>query len=202
MLITFEGIDGCGKSTQAKLLSDYLIAKNKKVKILREPGGTLVSESIREILLNSTNNINYITELLLFEAARSEIVEKIIRKDLNENMFVICDRFFDSTTAYQGYGRNLSMEHIKLLNQLATGGLKPNITFFLDVSLEIAKKRTKKILKDRMELSGDDFFERVIYGYHQIAREEPERFVIVNADGNIEHTQNEIMQYFLERNTI
>lgn len=195
MFITFEGIDGCGKSTHAKLLSDFLTQKGFKTIILREPGGTDFSERIREILLTSDYKLNPQIELMLFEAARSHLTENVISKELQSGTAVISDRFYDSTTAYQGYGRGIDMEIIKICNQLATNGLKPDLTFFLDLEINEALSRSKDRILDNIEKSGNDFFEKVVYGYKKIAQDEPERVVIINANGSVEYTHHQIINH-------
>ena len=142
--ITFEGIDGCGKSTQAMLTYQYLSSKSLAVKMLREPGSTAVAEKIREILLNRKNKINDITELLLYEAARAEITATEIVPLLNKGYIVLCDRFYDSTTAYQGYGRKLDIKMVRALHRTATAGLVPDLTLVFDVSLSTAFSRRSK----------------------------------------------------------
>ena len=188
MFITFEGIDGSGKSTQINLLADYIRSLNLDVVILREPGGTALSEAIRELLLNSLHHVNPLTELLLFEAARSELVEKIIKPSLEAGKVVICDRFFDSTTAYQGYGRGLDLNEINLLNKLASGNLAPDLTFYLDIDYNIAVERSNDRKPDKIENSGDHFFEKVISGFRKIAEENKERFIVIDARGHLTET--------------
>jgi len=184
MLITFEGIDGCGKSTQIELLEVYLKNKGCKVKILREPGGTEFSESVREILLSEKNHINKISELLLFEAARADLVDRILKPALSEGYIILLDRFYDSTTAYQGYGRGIPLDVINFSNEIVTNGLKPDITFYLDIPLKTAIERTNNKELDRMESAGNDFFERVIGGYREIAIQESERIIMI--DGTLD----------------
>lgn len=195
MFITFEGIDGCGKSTHAKLLSDFLNRKGFRTLILREPGGTDFSEKIREILLTSDYELNPQIELLLFEAARSHLTQNVINRELQSGTAVISDRFFDSTTAYQGYGRGIDMEIIKICNHLATNGLKPDLTFFLDLEINEALSRSKDRILDNIEKSGNSFFEKVVDGYKKIAKDEPDRVVIINANGSIEDTFNQIINH-------
>ena len=194
MFITFEGIDGCGKTCQMKLLVEYLQSQNKKVVALREPGGTEFSESIREILLRSKAKISSISELLLFNSARAHLVESIIKPAISKGEFVVCDRFFDSTTAYQGYGRKISLDKINYCNQIAVQGLIPDLTFYLDVPLELAQQRSDKEDLDRMELSGDEFYLDVITGYREMAVREPNRIILIDARGTIEHTQSLILE--------
>lgn len=181
MLITFEGIDGSGKSTQISLLKERLIELGHKVEVFREPGGTDVSEMIRGMLLNPELDIDPVTELLLFSSARSQLVAEKVQPLLKKNVIVILDRFYDSTTAYQGFGRkSMPIEQIHQINAAATHNLVPDFTFYLRLSLEEAAERTKSFEKDRMELSGDSFFERVFEGFEYLAKTEP-RFKTINA---------------------
>ncbi len=183
MFITFEGIDFCGKSTQVNLLKKYLISKNKKVKIIREPGGTAISELIRKILLDKSHKkMSVETEILLFSAARAQLVKEKIKSYLSIGTFVISDRFHDSTTAYQGFGRGIPLETVENINNLAIGENIPNLTFFLDISVEEAEKRKnmkEKSKLDRIELGDKIFFEKVRSGYLYLSDKE-KRFITVN----------------------
>ena len=184
MFISFEGIDGSGKSTQLVYLREWLENKGMQVLTVREPGATMLSEDIRSILLNNKQNITSTAELLLFSAARSQLVEAVIAPALERGEVVLCDRYVDSTTAYQGYGRQLDMEQVELCNRLATHGVMPVVTFYIDVPYDQAQLRMQfhpgSTEPDRMERSGREFFERVREGYLAIAQREPQRFVIVN----------------------
>ena len=181
MLITFEGIDGCGKSTQISLLKSFFQEKNIPCSIFREPGGTGLSEKIRHLLLHDSISMNPVTEMLLFSSARSELIAKEVIPLLESGRIVILDRFYDSTTAYQGYGReSLPMKQIQVLNRIASHGLVPDITFYLKITPEDASKRTDGLDKDRMEKSGVSFFQKVCDGYDQLAQEE-QRFFTLNA---------------------
>tara|TARA_B100000579_G_C22846114_1_gene864457 strand:+ start:3474 stop:4100 length:627 start_codon:yes stop_codon:yes gene_type:complete len=177
--ISFEGIDGCGKTTQINLLSKYLDSIDQDNVIVREPGGTKVSEKIRKILLDNNNHISNETETLLFLSARSQLTNEIISKNIKENKFTICDRYTDSTLAYQGYGRELDLKKIKLLNDFATSNIKPDLTFILDVELSDSIKRIGKN-RDRMEESGLDFLRKVSLGYQKIFSENDKRFRLIN----------------------
>ena len=193
MFISFEGIDGSGKSTQIKLLKKYLEGLGYDVITLREPGGTVLSEKIREMLLSHKYEIQPVTELLLFEAARSNLVEEIIKPAIAAGKIVLCDRFYDSTTAYQGYGRDIPVDDVLYCHKIATNGLKPDITFFLNVSITTSNYRSINREVDRIEASGDDFFEKVKYGFHEIAKSEPERVFVINSELKIEETQMKII---------
>lgn len=196
MLITFEGIDGCGKTTQINNLTTYLQSKGLKVTVFREPGGTYLSEKIRDLLLYETDEMDFRTELLLFSAARSQLVREKVIPLLKKDELVILDRFFDSTIAYQGYGRNFAqIEDIHFLNSLATYNTIPDITFYLKISTEVASERTKNSDKDRMEKAGKAFFDRVKKGYDLLA-ESNERFITIDSDRDPENVFQDIKDAF------
>lgn len=181
MFITFEGIDGSGKTTQIELLSEKLTEEGYKVSVFREPGGTEISEQIREILLDTKLDIDPVTELLLFSAARSQLIAEKVLPLQKAGTIVILDRFYDSTTAYQGYGReSVALKQIRELNKVASHDNEPDLTFYMKISLEEAQKRTLKQQKDRMELSGDEFYEKVIKGFDALSLTE-KRFVTLDA---------------------
>jgi dTMP kinase len=187
MFITFEGIDGSGKSTQIALLEARLLASGCKVLSLREPGGTEVSERIREILLDRTSDISPVAELLLYSAARAQIVQQTIKPALVSGVTVLLDRFYDSTTAYQGAGRRVAdAEWIRSLHSLATGGLVPDRTIWIDVRPDIARKRQEGTMLDRMEIEDREFFQRIHDCYEQLALGEPDRFLRVDGAMSIE----------------
>ena len=189
--ITFEGSEGCGKSTQSKMLFDYLRSKGKKVIYLREPGGVKVSELIREILLNPKSNISPEAETLLYMAARAQVVEEIIKPAIASGKIVVCDRFMDSTIAYQGYGLGIDIKQIKYMGLLATQGISPDLTLFLDLPVESGLKHRHNC-KDRIERSSLSYHEKVRRGYLKIAKEEPRRIKIVKVEADKEQTQNTI----------
>lgn len=203
MLITFEGIDGAGKSTQVKKLKKHLTENGHEVLVLREPGGTMVAEKIRDLLLQSKHDITPIGELLLFSASRAELVQSVILPELERNKVVILDRFYDSTTAYQGYGRGLDLEILHEINHISSFGLEPDITFFLDISPEDAliRKFSEKSIPlafeeselDRMESSGLAFYQRVRKGYLKLV-ESNERFVLLNAGDAPQEIHTQIIQ--------
>jgi len=199
MLITFEGIDGCGKTTQIKLLKEYIESKGLSVVTVREPGGSDFSEQLRKILLSSKNKVGARSELMLFEAARANLVDNIIKPELRRGKIVICDRFFDSTTAYQAFGRGLPLDFVQKLNLFATDGLTPNLTVYLSISLEESKRRTSRQEFDRIEKAGDEFFLKVIEGYNYIARQEPDRFVVIDASGSRQETARKVREVFEKR---
>lgn len=202
MLISFEGIDGCGKSTQITLLEDYLHRKDIRFTTLREPGGTWLSEKIRNLLLHEAEEMDEITELLLFSAARSQLIAEKVIPLLKEDNIVILDRFYDSTTAYQGYGREaVSIEKIGVLNQMASHGAVPDLTFYLRISPAEAEKRTRQNRKDRVESSGSLFFEKVYQGYEKIADRET-RFVPLDATQPAKEIHEMITAEFEKRNSL
>ena len=197
MFITFEGIDFCGKSTQVKLLKDYLIEQKKEVYLIREPGGTEISEKIREILLDKKNNAMVMeTEIFLFSASRAQLVREVIRPYLQKGYYVISDRFHDSSTAYQGFGRGLSVDAILNIHNLAIGDTIPDITFFIDIPNEVALERKQNVAHselDRIEVSDNNFYERVREGYLYLAKKE-KRFRIIDGTQNINQINEQIIK--------
>jgi len=202
MFITFEGIDFCGKSTQAELLKKYFENNGQKVILIREPGGTIISEKVREILLDKNNSEMKIeTEFLLFSSSRSQLVREIIIPALKENNVVISDRFHDSSTAYQGYGRGLDIDIINQINSFAISNLIPDITFFIDTPVEVCLQRRaekSKIELDRIELSSLSFYQKVRNGYLKIAKSDS-RFRIVNGSLTIEEIHNIIIKEIIKK---
>lgn len=204
MFITFEGIDGSGKSTQIILLRQKLLEADHAVTVFREPGGTEVSEKVRSLLLNPEFDIDPVAELLLFSSARAQLMAEKVRPLLDNGEIVILDRFYDSTTAYQGYGRgSLPLGDIHRLNKIASHNLKPDVTFYLQISLEKAQKRTATVQKDRMELGGTSFFTKVIEGFEALAEKE-KRFHTIDAEqpADMIHRQilNDVEQILLSEN--
>lgn len=203
MFITFEGIDCCGKSTQARLLGERLASSGHDVVQLREPGNTRLSEHIRSILLNKEfDEMNMRTELLLFSASRAQLVAEVILPALDRDKVVICDRFVDSTVAYQGYGRQLPLEDIAHINRIATQDLVPDMTFFIDVSPELAFERCRDRMetgRDRMEESGVRFYERVIDGYMRLAETDRGRFYVVDGSNRPEEVHATLWRLVQER---
>lgn len=195
MFITFEGLDFCGKSTQVQLLEKYFIDSGKKVIVIREPGGTSISEKIRDILLDKKNSeMSFETEALLFAASRSQLVNQIIIPALNENTIVISDRFHDSSIAYQSFGRGLQFEFVTELQKFAIKNQLPDKTFLIDIPVDEVVKRMSKVKKvelDRIELSKLDFYEKVRKGYLQLASAE-NRFCVINGLKSIENIFSEV----------
>lgn len=194
MFISFEGIDGSGKSTQIELLSKKLSDDGHSVHVFREPGGTDLSEEVRGLLLDSDLPIDPVSELLLFSAARAQLISEKVKPILEKDNVVILDRYYDSTVAYQGFGRSsLPLEDIHKLNVIASHGIEPDVTFYLELPLEEAFKRTQKQVKDRMELSGSIFYKQVIKGFEAIAKTE-NRFKRIDASGSPEHIHGLIIR--------
>ncbi|MDX2129428.1 MAG: dTMP kinase [Chloroherpetonaceae bacterium] len=206
MLISFEGLDASGKSTQLKLLESHLKSIGKDSLCLREPGGILLGEEIRNILLHHQEEIHPTAELLLFFASRAELIERRIRPALLRGEIVILDRFYDSTIAYQGFGRGIDLKIIEQLISIVTQGLEPNHTFYLDISPEAAFQRKTQLVEsnqfanqdrgnqlDRMERSGLEFFRKVQEGYHYVAKKFHHRVVTLNAEENIESLHKKIV---------
>ncbi len=192
MFITFEGIDGSGKSTQLDLAADRLVGEGYELVRLRDPGGTRLSEGVRSLLLDPSLEIAPFAELLLFSAARTQVVEETIRPALGAGRIVLCDRFFDSTTAYQGAGRGVAdPEWLAGFHRRVTGGLAPDRTYLLDLSPEAGSVRlggrgAAGDGADRMERSGFAFFERVVEGYRRLAKAEPGRILLLDASETAE----------------
>lgn len=197
MFITFEGIDGSGKSTQIELLKQHYNKQGKEVILIREPGGTELSENIRELLLNKNYQITPESELLLFNAARNDLFTKVIKPALKQDKIILSDRFYDSTVAYQSYGRGLEIETVSFVNKLATHSTQPDITFYLKIDLETSKSRNESKTKDRIEKAGDKFFEDVKNGFDQLAKNTP-RIKTINATGKIQETHKKILSYLNE----
>lgn len=189
LLLTFEGIDGSGKSTQARLLDDYLQEAGYETLLVREPGGTDVSERVRSLLLDPSINVQAVAELLLFSAARAQLVAERIRPALEAGRIVICDRFYDSTTAYQGAGRGVAdPAWLQSLHRHVTGNLAPDRTFLLEVDLPTARERLNAAEgdDDRMEAAGTEFYEQVAAGYDALADKHPDRIVRLDGGRSIE----------------
>ncbi len=197
MLISFEGIDGSGKSTQIKLLEEALNLKGYASVVYREPGGTELSEQIRQLLLSNEYEIDAVTEVLLFSSARSQLIAEKVIPLLNKNKIVILDRFYDSTTAYQGYGRaSLSITQIDQINKIASHGIVPDFTFYLRLTPEESAKRIAHKEKDRIEKASDNFFQRVFEGFEKLMKSE-ERYKTIDANQPVGHIHKQIMEILL-----
>lgn len=187
LFITVEGIDGCGKSTQARLIAAALEAAGHDVWRLREPGGVKISEQIRAILLDPANaEMGDVCELLLYEAARAQLVHQVIRPALAAGKTVVCDRFYDSTTAYQAFADGLDRNMVSQANELAVDGCRPDLTLVFDLPVEDAlRRRSGREAEDRLELKGLEFQERVAAGFRAVAADEPDRVKLIDAGGSI-----------------
>jgi dTMP kinase len=200
LLISFEGSEGCGKSTQIALLTDRLRSMGRTVRLVREPGGTPTGEEIRETLKHSqaTHAMTAEAELLLMNASRAQLVREVIRPALAAGEIVLCDRFYDSTTAYQGYGRGLDLKQVKAVVEFAVSGTRPALTLLLRVPAELSAQRlasrqsTLPLIHDRIESAGREFFERVQHGYAAIAAAEPDRIKVIEAGGSVAAVAAEI----------
>ena len=200
--ITFEGSEGSGKSTQVQRLAARLQRSGVPHLVTREPGGTPIGETIRELLQFASHNSSMTpeTELLLFEASRSQLVREIIKPALERGVCVITDRFFDSTTVYQGAARRLDRETVERLNAFAVGDCIPDVTFVLDIDAGNAKSRMQKPRRpDRMEQEPEEFYERVREAYRQLAAREPNRIVLVNGTRNADEIETEIWEALCSR---
>lgn len=198
VLISFEGIDGSGKSTQAQLLKEYLVARKCGVVYVREPGGTKASEAIREVLLHDRElGMSDFTELMLFLAARADLIDKVIEPALRHGRIVIADRFADSTFAYQAYGRGINLKLVKQLNEVATRGVKPGLTFLVDLPEREAHQRLKR-QKDRMESLPSVFHQRVRQGFRKLAAAEPRRIKVVDGRRSEEEIWTEVLEITLQ----
>ena len=194
LFISFEGIDGCGKSTQADLLRSYLESKGEQVELLREPGGTALSEQIREILLNPNNDkMDPSTESILLSASRAQLTREIIIPALERGNVVICDRYADSTLAYQGYGRGINLEWLEKLNAFATAGLKPDITLLVDLPVDEALNRMQSKSFDRIEMEGIEFLEKVRSGYLELTDRFSKRYFMIDGMETIEEMSKKII---------
>ncbi len=194
ILVTFEGIDGSGKSTQAQRLVDRLKDEGYDVVQFREPGGTALSERIRSILLDASLAVRSLPELLLFSAARAQLVEEHVRPALADGAIVVCDRFYDSTTAYQGAGRQVAeWDWIRAFNIRVTGGLQPDRTYLIGITPEAAlRRRTERSEADRMERSDRAFYRRVTDAYDRLAEEEPGRILRLDGGQSVDAVAGEV----------
>jgi dTMP kinase len=206
VFITFEGIEGCGKTTQATLLGETLRSHNIPIYVTREPGGTRIGDQIRKILLHSENtDLTPLAELLLYEASRAQHVQEVILPNLQNGIHVLCDRYGDASIAYQGAGRALTVSLVKEANRMATRGLQPDLTILIDISPEtgLSRARTRNLKFDfaleegRFEEEDSIFHRRVREGYLQLAREDAERFRIIDGSGDVEDVRQQIQDIVL-----
>ena len=191
--ISFEGIDGCGKTTQIKFLKEYLLKKGYNILVLREPGGTNVGEKVRDILLDKYNFISPVTEMLLYASSRAQLVEEKILPAIEEGKIVLLDRFVDSSYVYQGYARGLGIEKVKVVNEIATMGILPDVTIYIDITPEEAMKRRGKREADRLERESWDFHKKVREGYIKLVKEYPKRFVFIDGMQEIVKVHQDII---------
>jgi dTMP kinase len=202
MFITFEGPEGSGKSSQLALLAPFLVARGVDVLVTREPGGTAIGDQIRLCLHDVANNeMTAATELLLYSASRAQLVREIIQPALAAGKLVLCDRFADSTLAYQGYGRGLDIDNLHTITRFATGGLAPDLTFLLDIDVAhgLARRRECGAEMNRLDLEQLAFHERVRQGYYELMRADAARWCIIDADRPVDAVQQDIRTTLLER---
>jgi dTMP kinase len=203
LFISFEGTEGCGKSTQIVMLAERLHSQGHKVRLLREPGGTPIGEEIRHTLKHSQANqaMTAEAELLLMNASRAQLVREIIRPALSAGEIVLCDRFYDSTTAYQGYGRGLDLKRVGTVIDFAVGETRPQLTLLLQAPAEVSQARlasrqsTLPFIRDRIEEADRSFFERVMKGYQAIASAEPDRVKLIDATGSVDLVSSDIWKH-------
>ena len=199
LFISFEGTDGSGKTTQYRLFAEYLRQQGCEVVTTREPGGTPISEKIRNIILDPDNTeMDDMTEALLFAAGRAQHVAQLIRPSVEEGKIVLCDRFMDSSIAYQGYARGLG-DCVRIINEYAVAGMQPDLTFLLDLPPQAGRQRNVKAGKaDRLEKQAMEFHSKVYEGYKKLAEIYSDRFIVIDASGSIEEVQEEIRRRYLE----
>jgi len=197
MFITLEGPEGSGKSSQIILLAQFLSENGFSVLQTREPGGTRIGDEIRACVHHVQNQeMTAVTEMLLYSASRAQLVGELIRPSLAAGKVVLCDRFYDSTIAYQGYGRGLHLDDLHTITNIATGGLIPDLTLLLDIDVErgLARRTGGGLEMNRLDLEAVTFHQRVRDGYHQLAAREPQRWVVIDADRRIDVVQSELRQ--------
>ncbi len=202
MFITFEGPEGSGKSTQIRLLAEFLRARGLSVEVVREPGGTPIGDQVRHVLHDTANTaMSPEAEVLLYSASRAQLVSQRIRPSLAAGRVVLCDRYADSTMAYQGYGRGLDLGMLAALTEIATGGLKPDLTLLLDldVSAGLSRRRVRGEEMNRLDLEAVAFHERVREGYRLLANADPERWVRIQADRSVDVVAADIREAVLAR---
>jgi dTMP kinase len=199
LFITFEGPDGSGKTTQARMLAEFLQVRGYPVIYTREPGGTEISEQIRNVILSTRNQaMRNEAEVLLFSAARAQIVAELIRPALVAGKIVICDRYADSTLAYQGYGMRLDLDALRAITRFATGGLVPDLTFYVDVPAQVGLARRQRGETNRLDQKDAEYHTRVRDGYLALAKAEPQRFVVIDGTQAIDEIQQEIRARLLQ----
>ena len=195
--ITVEGIDGCGKTTQAEFIVDGLVDAGLSAKLVREPGGDPISESIRKLLLHAEESMSDRAEALLMIASRAQLTDKVILPQIINGSWVVADRYADSTLAYQGGGRGLSVQSLDSINQFGTYTLKPDLTFFIDISIDVANSRMR-VERDRIEKEGNEFQQRVREQYLKLHESDPKRFILINGEQSIDNVRKEIWTHIKE----
>jgi len=196
--ITVEGVDGCGKTTQAEFIIDGLIEAGLSAKLVREPGGDPISESIRKLLLHAEESMSDRAEALLMIASRAQLTDKVILPQIIDGKWVVADRYADSTLAYQGGGRGLSVKSLDIINEFGTYTLKPDLTFFIDISIDVANSRMR-VEKDRIEKEGNDFQQRVRDQYLKLSESESDRVIVINGDRSIDKVKADIWTHVKEK---
>jgi dTMP kinase len=196
--ITVEGIDGCGKTTQAEFIIDGLVEAGLSAKLVREPGGDPISESIRKLLLHAEESMSDRAEALLMIASRAQLTDKVILPQIIDGKWVVADRYADSTLAYQGGGRGLSVNSLDMINEFGTYTLKPDLTFFIDISVDIANSRMR-VERDRIEKEGNDFQQRVRDQYLKLSEKDSDRVVVINGDKSIDEIKADIWTHIKEK---
>lgn len=202
IFVSLEGPEGAGKSTQLKLISKALETINYKHVVTRDPGGTGLGRQIRRIVLNPDNQIEQIAELLLYQADRAQNVAEVIKPALNQGLLVFCDRYIDSTLAYQGFGRGMSMSLIEQMNEVSTEGLKPELTILFDIESEEGLARLHPGSQDRLEREALEFHQRVRAGYKQLSEKEPERWQVLDASKSLTTVQAAFKKILSEKLSI
>ena len=195
--ITVEGIDGCGKTTQAEFIVDGLVDVGLSAKLVREPGGDPISESIRKLLLHAEESMSDRAEALLMIASRAQLTDKVILPQIINGSWVVADRYADSTLAYQGGGRGLSVQSLDSINQFGTYTLKPDLTFFIDISIDVANSRMR-VERDRIEKEGNEFQQRVREQYLKLHESDPNRFILINGEQSVDNVRKEIWTHIKE----
>ena len=195
--ITVEGIEGCGKTTQAEFIVDGLVDAGLSAKLVREPGGDPISESIRKLLLHAEESMSDRAEALLMIASRAQLTDKVILPQIINGSWVVADRYADSTLAYQGGGRGLSVQSLDSINQFGTYTLKPDLTFFIDISIDVANSRMR-VERDRIEKEGNEFQQRVREQYLKLHESDPNRFILINGEQSVDNVRKEIWTHIKE----
>ena len=196
--ITVEGIDGCGKTTQAEFIVDSLVELGKSSKLVREPGGDPISESIRKLLLHAEESMSDRAEALLMIASRAQLTDKVILPQIIDGKWVVADRYADSTLAYQGGGRSLSVKALSSINEFGTYTLKPDLTFFIDISVRVANSRMR-VQRDRIEKEGNEFQKRVRNLYLDLSKNEPDRIIVINGEKSIDEVRVDIWNHIKQK---